>query len=57
MIASIEEQEELKNRVDKDGYPLMNPFVAGVTRADKVSIYNPKCRIWPYNREPSKIIR
>ena len=43
MIASIEEQEELKNMVDKDGYPLMNPFVAGVARADKVSIYNPKC--------------
>lgn len=52
MIASVEQQEELNNRVDKDGYPLMNPFVAGVTRADKVSIYNPKCTIWPYNGEP-----
>ena len=52
MIASIEQQEELNNRVDKDGYPLMNPFVAGVTRAHMVSMYNPKCVIWPYNGEP-----
>lgn len=52
MIATIEQQEELRNRVDKDGYPLMNPFVAGITRADNVRIYEPKCQIWPYNGEP-----
>jgi hypothetical protein len=52
MIASIEQQRELHDRVDKDGYPLMNPFVAGITRADNVRIYDPKSIVWPYNGEP-----
>ena len=51
MIAPIEQQEELNNRVDKDGCRVMSPFVADVERASNVRMYNPKCETYPYNGE------
>ena len=44
----IAPREDINERVDKDGYPLTNPFLSGITRADKVRIYAPLCRIYPY---------
>lgn len=48
MIAPIEQQRELHDRVDKKGYPIMNPFLCGVMRSANVRINAPLCKIEPY---------
>ena len=50
MIAPIEQQREIQDRVDEKGYPIMNPFLCGVRRSKNVRIYNPLSRIEPYTQ-------
>ena len=50
MIAPIEQQQELRNKTDKNGYPIMNPFLCGVYRSKNVRIFNPLSKIEPYTQ-------